>query len=392
MLVVLTLFSLAVWAYIFYGTWHAHRNSYKLESLGDLGRSDWPPLQIIVAARNEEKDIEDALMSLLKLDYPNYKVTVVNDRSTDGTGLILNRLSSAFPDKLKIKTVRQLPQGWLGKNHALHFGVFGDLAGDENSFGEWILFTDADVKFDPTTLTRAISFSEDKKFDHLCLSPLLIGGSPLLKAIHSFFALMFGLIVRPQSVETDPKRFVGIGAFNLVRKSFLVKMKGLEEIRLRPDDDLMLGKLVKKYKGSQGFAFGGSLLTLQWYKDVKETMYGLEKNIFAGFEYSLLRFFGVQILGTLATVPAYFFLFLPNQPVLFLSLGAQAFLFCSMYITGRFAKNAPWSAALLFPLAASTLAFIAQRSIFLALKRGGVYWRDTFYSLKDLKSNRVNLN
>src|SRR5262245_16111737 len=99
-------------------------------------RDQWPAVSLIAPARNEERHIEAAVRSLVKIDYPNLEITIVNDRSTDGTATILDRLAAEFP-QLNVVHLTELPAGWLGKNHALHLGA-------SRSHGEWLLFTDAD--------------------------------------------------------------------------------------------------------------------------------------------------------------------------------------------------------------------------------------------------------
>src|SRR5688572_9010101 len=96
-----------------------------------------PPVSIVAAARNEARGIEAAVKSLLRVDYPALEIVIVDDRSTDQTGAILQRLAVAHP-RLTVITIRELPEGWLGKNHALH-------AGAAAAAGDFLLFTDADV-------------------------------------------------------------------------------------------------------------------------------------------------------------------------------------------------------------------------------------------------------
>src|ERR1700738_5220131 len=76
-----------------------------------------PPLSLLAPARNEAKGIEAAVTSLVRLDYPALQIIVVNDRSTDETGAILKRLACQH-SRLTVKHISELPEGWLGKNHA----------------------------------------------------------------------------------------------------------------------------------------------------------------------------------------------------------------------------------------------------------------------------------
>ena len=95
-----------------------------------------PAVSIVVAARNEQRHIRNALQTLRQLDYPDFELVVVNDRSEDATGTILAELAAETP-RLSVVEVRELPPGWLGKNHALWLG-------SQAARGELLLFTDAD--------------------------------------------------------------------------------------------------------------------------------------------------------------------------------------------------------------------------------------------------------
>src|SRR5436190_19238136 len=87
-----------------------------------------PRLTVILTALNEERGIEAALRSLLGSDYPGLEIIAIDDRSTDSTGAILDRLAAGHP-QLRVLHVRSLPHGWLGKNHALWQGTL-DARGD----------------------------------------------------------------------------------------------------------------------------------------------------------------------------------------------------------------------------------------------------------------------
>ena len=101
---------------------------------------DLPSLSVIVAARNESACIATCIRSLFRQDYPDLEVIAVNDRSTDDTGEILDRLAAEFGGRLRVVHVSALPSGWFGKTHALDQGM--KIAG-----GSMICFTDADCEF-----------------------------------------------------------------------------------------------------------------------------------------------------------------------------------------------------------------------------------------------------
>ncbi len=124
-------------------------------------------------ARNEEENIEQALTQLLELDYENYEVIVVDDRSTDQTGEIMDRIAASpqAHGRLKVIHVDTLPSGWLGKTHAMWTAT-------QRASGDWLLFTDADVLFKPQSLRRALAYAETEQADHLVLFPRMIMKRP----------------------------------------------------------------------------------------------------------------------------------------------------------------------------------------------------------------------
>ena len=120
-----------------------------------------------------EVGMGETLRSLLDQDYPGWlEVLAVDDCSTDRTGEIIVGLAAERPERLRTLRVDLLPEDWLGKNHALYRGA-------EESGGEWLLFTDADVSFSPDCIKYAIHYALRENLDHLTFSPELIPwGSP----------------------------------------------------------------------------------------------------------------------------------------------------------------------------------------------------------------------
>ena len=187
----------------------------------------WPTVSLVAPARNEERNIERAVRSLVQLDYPHLQITLVNDRSTDRTGQILDALAAEFP-QLNVVHLTELPAGWLGKNHALQLGA-------DRSRGEWLLFTDADIIFEPTTLRRAIGYALAEKIDHVAATPETRMPSWLLRSFVVAFGVYFLLFVRTWAIRNPRSTaHVGIGAFNLVRTAVYRAVGGHEKIRMRP--------------------------------------------------------------------------------------------------------------------------------------------------------------
>jgi glycosyltransferase involved in cell wall biosynthesis len=339
-----------------------------------------PRVSIVVAARDEARHVESAVRSLLRLDYPDYELIVVNDRSTDGTGEILRKVA-ATEGRLQVVDVTDLPAGWLGKNHALHVGA-------ANASGTVLLFADADVIFEPDALLRAVGLLERERADHVTVAPQLILPSlPLTHFVNYLFLWGF-LALRPWKTS-DPKSraYAGIGAFNLVRRSAYDAIGGFTRIQLRPDDDLMLGKLLKRSGFRQLVADGMGQLQIEWYRTFGEAARGFRKNTFAVLNYNAA--FGVAaVVSNLAAVWPFAAPFVTDGATRVL-YGITAVAFVAAYARhATMARTRPWLAPL-YPIAALMSAWVIGSVVARTLWTRRIDWRGTSYSLDELRANRV---
>jgi cellulose synthase/poly-beta-1,6-N-acetylglucosamine synthase-like glycosyltransferase len=259
------------------------RGSRQLASLAEVvphADAELPTMSVVVAARDESRQIERALESLLRQRYPALEVIAVDDRSTDGTAEILDRLARG-EQRLRVLHVRELPPGWLGKNHALFRGA-------AMATGDLLLFADADVIMEPTTLRRAASYMSARGLDHLTAVPRVLMPGALLTLLVVTFSMLYAIFVRPWRAR-DPKRgtSVGVGAFNLVRSRVYRAIGGHETIRMRPDDDTKLGKLIKKSGFRQEMVIGVDFISVEWYASFRELTRGLMKNGYSQLDYRL---------------------------------------------------------------------------------------------------------
>lgn len=341
-----------------------------------------PRVSLVAPARNEERNIERAVRSLLTLDYPNLQITLVNDRSTDSTGGILARLAAENP-RLNIVTVTELPSGWLGKNHAMQLGA-------GHSDGEWILFTDADIIFEPTTLKRTMRYALDHRLDHLAGAPDTRMPSWLLQSFVVTFSMLFMLFVRAWAIR-NPKStaHVGIGAFNLIRADVFRDIEGMKPIAMRPDDDLKLGKLVKKNGYRQDLVNGtGGMIVVEWYSSVREMTLGLEKNMYAALDYNLFAVLFVSGTMLLFNILPFVAPFLTSGLARWLYVADIVAMLC-LTIKTAYLTRVPLSRGLGFPVAILLMVFIQWRAVFLTYWRNGIQWRDTHYTLAELRANRI---
>jgi glycosyltransferase involved in cell wall biosynthesis len=347
-----------------------------------------PRVSILIPARNEERNLEEALRSVLALDYENLEIDVIDDRSTDRTGEILDRLAASEP-RLRIVHVRDLPPGWLGKNHALWLGA-------EKATGEFLLFTDADVVFEPSALRRAMGamgIEGAKRLDHLTASPEIGRPSVLFELFIGAFSLFFALFTKPWKVK-DPKSpyHVGIGAFNLVRASAYRAAGGHRAIAMRPDDDLKLGKLLKIRGFRSEFVFGQGMLRVEWYASVRELIQGLMKNAFSGVDYRVRVVLVATLMQLAVFVWPFVAIFLTSDlvagPTRWLNLASVITLVALCWINAPLAGVRRWH-GIGFPLATLLFLYIVWRAMLLTLWNDGIDWRGTHYPLAELKANKV---
>lgn len=340
-----------------------------------------PRVSVIVAARDEERNIEEAMLSLLGLEYPGLEIIAVDDRSEDRTGAILDELAARNP-RLQVEHVTELPTGWLGKNHALQLGA-------ERATGEIILFTDADVIFEPTVLTRAVISMLEGDLDHLTIAADVHTPSLLVELFVAAFMVSFVAYFRPWRMG-DPRSTatVGIGAFNLVRRDAYESAGRHAPIAMRPDDDLSLARLLRDQGARQGFGAAGGLVAVEWYPSVSEAIRGLEKNSLAAVDYRpwvLLLAAPAQLAGMCWPFVA---IFVFTGAIRWVNL-AVVVLLVALQVVLLHGGSVRRRVAVLLPAGVLLVMYAYLRAILLTYVRGGIQWRGTFYSLKELRRRRA---
>ena len=335
-------------------------------------RERWPSVSLVVPARNELHTLRAASASRLALDYPDLELLLVDDRSDDGSTELVDELAAADPRIVPVH-VTTLPDGWLGKNHALHLG-------SQRARGEWLLFTDADVHLAPQTIRRAVDHAERNGLDMLAVLPDLDSEGFLLDCALAGFGRLFSISQRPWKVA-DPKSdaAMGVGAFNLVRRSALRRSDGLQWLAYEILDDLALGVLMKRSGARCAVASGRGLVSVAWYPDLRSMVVGLEKNTFpaAGCSFArLIVFAGAVAWLELSPYAALFV----SGPAWLPWLAGAALLVggVSAAAIARWMER-PVLPALLTPIGTAISVLILLRAGWLGWRRGGVRWRGTFY-------------
>ena len=368
--------------------------AFGMPRIADITRPEWdrtpatptgdPRVSIIVPARNEGEHIQETLRQLLALDYSNYEIIAVNDRSTDRTGQILDEVAASpqAHGRLKVIHIAELPAGWLGKTHAMW------TAGQQAS-GDWLLFTDADVLFKPDSVRRAIAYAEVERADHVVLFPRMIMKRPGERMMIAFFQALFVFGHRPWKVA-DPKArdHMGVGAFNLVRRSVYDAVGTYRALRMEVLDDMKLGKVVKNSGLAQRNVFGEDLISLRWAKGAFGIINNLTKNFFAVLSFQWPRtvacivglgflnlgpFLGVWLVHGWTRVPYA------------IALGSLFLIYYGM--SSRSAVPAYYF--FLHPVSTSLFMYTLLLSMLHTFWNDGIVWRGTKYALDELRKGMV---
>ena len=341
--------------------------------LGHAEGSDWPRVTVIVPARNEAASIEACLASLAAQDYPALQIVAVDDRSSDGTGAIMDATAKRHAC-LKVVHVKALPPTWLGKTHAMHQGF-------ALSDGDYLLFTDGDVTFISSTLRRAMTEMRKRSLDHLCVFPRALPGGYLETALTQYFSMMLLFSLRPWGLGRSPRIYAGIGAFNLIRTEVYRAVGGHERLKAEIVDDMRLGFRVARSGYRSGLLFGSDALSLRWHHSLWQLICGVEKNSFPSQGFSW-----VILMATTATL-----LLAGVFPYLAIAVGTQgtagyasALIVAHAFISywNMRVANAPWYSAFALPAVTLLGLFAFWRSAVMITRNRGIRWRDTFYPLE----------
>ncbi len=339
-----------------------------------------PSLTVVVPARDEAANIAATLDALLLADYPRLEIVVVDDRSTDLTGTIVDAYVMEYADKmpgqLRVIHISELPEGWLGKTFALEVAT-------DNSESDYVLYTDADVLFSPSILRRSMAFSEATQADHLVVMPTAQVKSWGEGVVLGFFQILGVWASRLWKVS-DPKTkdFLGVGAFNLVRRSALRELGGWEPQRMAVLEDLTLGMRMKFGGSRQRVAYAPGLILVHWASGAFGLVRVMTKNLFSAFNFQPVLLAGaVGWLVVFSLLPIAGLFWWPTSLPALMTLCCIGATYRVMGETSQIDARYGW----LYPLGAGAFIWAMLRSMAVVLWRGGVVWRGTHYSLRELR-------
>ena len=334
-------------------------------------------ISVLIPARNEERNIKNCISSLLRQNYPNLEIIVLDDNSSDQTFKIAKAYCYTS-QKLKVIKGKKLPPGWNGKNWACH-----QLS--QAAKGDWFLFTDADTTHKPNSISTAIAAARKNKSVFVTLIPGFINKTwsekLVLPIIHFAFLVLvpFKLI----NYSQDCRLAFAIGPFMLIKKDFFSSFGGYEAIKKEIVDDFALAKTVKKSKGKITILDGTKFMKVRFYTNFRELWYGLSKNTYPAIG-SSPHYLAVLLLGC-------YFLFIYPYLSLWWALEShqnltlpllQVFALSTMKVilALRFKTNLLFS--LLHPFSVIITLLILLNSFRLSLFKKKVAWKERFYPIE----------
>lgn len=328
-------------------------------------------VSVLIPARNEEQNIENCVVSVLKQTYRHLEIIVLNDHSTDNTGAILSNISDA---KLKVISGRELPEGWVGKNFACH-----QL--QEVAKGDYLLFIDADTVLEKECVSSALEFAAKNNSDLLSVMPREISETFWEKLVIPmlYFAVTVFLPIPFIKRSANKIYAMGNGQFMMFRREFYDKIGGHESLKNKIVEDVWLARRVKEFGGNLVFADASNLISCRMYGNLNELWHGFSKNVFAGLSFS--------VTSLIVFIIIYFTLFV--LPALFVTAGIWKFTAISaaiisipviMRIIQAIRFHQPFFYSFLNPLSVMFIIAVAINSFRLLRFGKGARWKGRNYS------------
>ncbi|GIO29169.1 glycosyl hydrolase [Paenibacillus albilobatus] len=333
-----------------------------------------PFVSVIVAARNEQKALERCVRSIMEQTYGPLEVILVNDRSEDGTAAIAAKLEQAYPN-VTVLNVRELPEQWMGKSHAL-------FQGTQIAKGEWLLFTDADILFQPECISKAVAYMHRHELDHLTMIPDFTGPHFISKWYAAFIFMSASSFGQLWKIK-DPKsqQSLGVGAFNLVKREAYDKIGTHAAFSYVTTDDAELGKRIKKAGYRQDAIYGTRMIGVwNWYESLKQLIGSVEKSVFS---YPKAVITALSCLLTMIYPWVGLFVGpLSGRVLCGISVLSVLWLY---FIYSRYSGSGFWY-GIVHPFIGLILTVGGFQGAYRASRRGGMTWRGTTYDRTHLKA------
>ncbi len=340
--------------------------------------SSTPTISVLIPARDEERGIVAAVESVLASTGVQFEVVVMDDCSTDRTGVLVAELAERDP-RVRLEHAPLLPRGWNGKQHAcwaLAHAARHDL----------LCFVDADVRLEPEALARMAQFLETGRCG-------LVSGFPrqetgtwlewlLLPLIH--FVLLGFLPLDRMRRGTDPAFAAGCGQFLMVTREAYFATGGHSEIKATMHDGLLLPRLFRQHGHRTDLADLTPLARCRMYRNAAQVWQGLAKNATEGIA-APVRILPISLLLILGQVVPYALaaMLLAGRSVqaevaVFITVAVASAWLPRVLAARRFRQD--WRSAALHPFGIVVLLAVQWYALTRKLLGGAVSWKDRAYA------------
>ena len=354
----------------------AHRDAVLTPADANIG-GDLPALSLLVAAKDEEENIARCAEGLLAQDYPKLELFIINDRSDDRTGAIIDELA-ARDSRLTALHISELPSGWFGKNNAMRAGV-------ERATGQWLCFSDADCAYDsPKLLAAAVRFATREKIEFLSVLPRLETHSFWERVVQPVASAILVYWHPPQKVN-DPRARVAYanGAFMLLSRDAYQRIGGHEAVKATLNEDMHMARRAKSAGVRLHVIRGGEMFRVRMYSGFRDIWRGWSRIFYGCFGTPARLVATLAILALISLSPFVTLALSPLMGTMFPWLAAAAGFTIVMQQTvlWRFYRISglapPW--ALCYPLGALLVLGITLNAIRRAVGGATTTWRGTTY-------------
>lgn len=351
-------------------------NEVVLSDAQACGPEPLPRLSVLVAAKDEEANIEQCLRGLLKQQYPDFEVVAINDRSHDRTGPLIERLATE-DQRLRAVHVSNLPAGWAGKNHAMHVGV-------QHATGEYFCFTDADCRFHTANLlAAAVRFQQRQQIDLLSVLPRLEAHTFWERVVQPPAGAIMVFWFPPTKVN-DPRssRAYANGAFMLMSRAVYERLGGHAQFKTALNEDMHFARQAKRLGLRLRVVRSADMYSVRMYVGLRQIWHGWSRIFYGCFGTWPRLLASIMFLLVFSLSPAISLLAAPllGKAGTAVALAATTTLLAQQSVLWRFYRLCalpPWW-ALTYPLGAA-LCVAMMGNALRRISGARTRWRGTDY-------------
>ena len=285
------------WIYLLFFMIKSLRQTPRLERIKNIKNNNFPKLSIIVPARNEEIYIRKCIDSLVKQDYPDFEIILVNDESSDKTLEIMHEYKRSNVT-IQVVNVNQAGDDWIGKNWACYQGYL-------KSNGNLLLFTDADSYHSENTMSLAVQNLNHYRLDAITIMPRLICNDFFTQVTLPLLTTFLHTSFSPLKVN-DAKSKVGyfFGSYFIIKRNTYEKIGSHAAVKHEIIEDGALGKKVKEENFKMKMLRGESYVHAIWARNSSELFKAIDRIVIPIFKEN-------RVKSTLLSLGLFFLLIFP---------------------------------------------------------------------------------